>query len=720
MSNSDRTSIRRVDDPTNEEPTLLQLPTSDFPHAGANGGSDAHDGNDDCDELVLIQLAPDGSEDGLTMQDLISRGDSNKSVYILGDTTENDVMDSAREGGRGTFYSGTHGITSGNGNNAEELDGEPDNGGNGKDSSNSFTPIAARLIVEKFGHHDSASDETEQNDEGGKTLELMKVETSNTYIVVPPMTTNQSKNACADMEEGVGEQSSPKRQKRNHVQVKQNNTSSQSDKSSKQSPEPSKELVTMPARSIGLVPGENSPSCFFLEPVHLPHGHFAKKLRGALKRWVFDPLDPPSFENGQVEFERNSAQIDVKSASTTSPLLFGYTIEELAYICRTSQGEIRHAVKNRVLGAEDALLIPNDFDNTAESSNKRRYGMLSEEGRQTVSMAIMAALLESDLKLAWKFDNEEESSSSGTETSALMAEIRMQWHQLEAEEEFFTSVSSDRNDEQHQACQSSELSTEASQPASSERQSQSQSQFFTPSQFPRKGFSSSPAERKLADEIIWHCLRPIIHHESQQSSCDKDSAPPTLRLSPDQVAKLAIHNVFLHGTPKSMSKSEIDSSSGGNTSTPLALGAGSTIWWEEEELIEAWSLRIPYMGRSYEPRVELLKGIAISEVRNDFIRKEGGKRDDFSVDSQTKKRRWQYFPEEGLSLIPSLRIQSMLAMKAAWTVEEALPYLEKFVSGKVHGGVLNLLATHAKSVTVTEKREDGQDLSAIKYVALPK
>lgn len=720
MSNRDDTSIRRVDDPTNEDPTLLQLPISDFPHACANGSSDADDGNDDRDELVLVQLAPEGSEDGLTMQDLISRGDDNKSVYILGDTTENDVMDSAREGGRGTFYSGTHGITAAIGNDAEELDGKSDNGGNGKDASNTFTPIAARLIVEKLGHHDSASGEIEKPGDRGKTLELMKVETSNTYIVVPPMKTNQSKNTCAAMEEGVGEQSGHKRQKRNHVQANDNNYSSQSDKYSKQSSEPSKAFVTMAARSIGLVPGENSPSCFFLEPVHLPHGHFAKKLRGALKRWVFDPLDPPLLENGQVDLEQNSAQIDVKSASRTSPLLFGYTIEELAYICRTSQGEIRHAVKNRLLGAEDALLIPNDFDNTAESSNKRRYGMLSEEGRQTVSMAIMAALLESGLKLDWKFDNEQDCSSSGTETSALMAEIRMQWHQLEAEEEFFTSVSSDRNDEQHQACQLSELSTEASQPASSERPSQSQSQFFTPSQFPRKGFSSSPTERKLADEIIWHCLRPIIHHESQQASCDKDSVPQTLRLSPDEVAKLAIHNVFLRGTPKSMSKSEIDSSSGGNTSTPLALGAGSTIWWKEEELIEAWSLRIPYMGRNYEPRVELLKGIAISEVRNDFISKEEGKRDDVSSDSQTKKRRWKYFPEEGLSLIPSLRIQSMLAMKAAWTVEEALPYLEKFVAGKGSGGVQNLLAAHAKAVTVMEKGEDGQDLSAVKYVALPK
>ncbi|KAL7469835.1 hypothetical protein ACHAXS_010086 [Conticribra weissflogii] len=726
MSKSDDTSsLRRVDDPSNAEPTLLQLPITDFPLVGANsshGDGDTDDGDDSTDGLVLVQLAPEGSNGGLTMQDLISPGNKSKSVYILGNTSVNDVIYSSREDGTGAFYSGSYGTTAVNGNDAEELDGEVGNGGTGRDVSNSFTPIAARLIVEKVEQTDCGSGENETLYKGGKTLELMKVETSNTYIVVPPMKTTDSKTANVLAEaEGEGEQSCTKRQKRSHVPESRRTSSSECDKNENQSPEPPTALVNMPARSIGLVPGENSPSCFFLEPVHLPSGHFAKKLRGALKRWVFDPLDPPSLESGREESELNSEQTGMKSASTTLPLLFGYTVEELAYICRTSQGEIQHAVKNRVFGAEDALLIPHDGGNHASSSKNRRYGMLSEEGKQTVSMAIVAALLESDLKLAWKFDEDEEGSCSGTETSALMAEIRMQWYQLEAEEEFLTCRLSDRNDAQHRESLPSGLSAAASHPSSSERHSQSQSQFFTPSQsLPRRGFSSSSAEKKLGNEIIWHCLRPIIHHESQQTHCDMDTVPPTIRFSPDQVAKLAIHNVFLRGTPKSLIKSNIDAGDGGNTATPLAVGAGCTTWWEEEELVEAWSSRIPYMGRKYEPRLELLRGIAISEARKEFVSKDGRKSYDDSSNSQAKKRRWQYFPEEGLSLDPSVRIKSMLAMKNAWTMKEAAPYLEKFAAGKGDGGVELLMATHAKAVTVMEKGEDGKNVSVTKYVALPK
>jgi hypothetical protein len=97
-----------------------------------------------------------------------------------------------------------------------------------------------------------------------------------------------------------------------------------------------------------------------------------------------------------------------------------------------------------------------------------------------------------------------------------------------------------------------------------------------------------------------------------------------------------------------------------------------------------------------------------------------------------------------LPLIPSLRIKSMLAMHTPWTVEEALPYLEKFIlrgiplvdnndddvkdddvkkaNAAIKTGVAELLGKYAKAVSVTEKKGEGgeEDVIVTKYVALLK
>ncbi|KAL7533154.1 hypothetical protein ACHAXR_005070, partial [Thalassiosira sp. AJA248-18] len=145
---------------------------------------------------------------------------------------------------------------------------------------------------------------------------------------------------------------------------------------------------------------------------------------------------------------------------------------------------------------------------------------------------------------------------------------------------------------------------------------------------------------QLSDEVIWHCLRPVLHYAYTST---KNMMPETVQLLPDEVAKLAAHHVFLTGMYRS------------STATS-SVGAHNAVTWDEEELIETWSSRLPSMSSKYEPRMELLQGIAIS-----------------------KTKEWQYFPEAGLPLVPSLRIKSMFAMQDVWTLEEAVPYLGKFI-----------------------------------------
>jgi len=504
-------NVRHLDD--SGTTTLLTLPLSDFSKRSHNNNSS--DEEEDNDDLVLVSLSSSEDDGCLTMNDLL---DGNNSVYILGETSESDIAHSANAPPKHNIHQ-------------QRQEGGED-GAN--QYSSSFEPVAARLIVEP-GRNSSC------NNLRAKTLDLVRVETSNTYIVTPPMAID---NDTSDEQERDS-----KRQKLS------SNIESETTITTKQ-------LVSMPARSVGTVPGENSPSCFFLDPVVLPQGHFASKLRGALSRWVFDVFEPQSLLGGGGD------------SSTT---LFGYTTRELAHICRSSLSEINYALNNRVHGAEDALVIPDSAKTTTET----RYGMLSEEGRQTVSMAIVSALLESDLDLVWTF--QEKDGGKTMELSPLVQEVRSHWQREEG------------------------------------------------------------ADNELADEVIWHGLRPIVSYKRDGSM---DEMPKQVQLIVDEVGKLAAHHVFLRGTPRSAS---------GSVSQSVV--SGSAIWWEEDEFMEAWSMRLPTMtNKKYHPSFELLRGIAISDVIED-------------------KRRWRYFPASGLPLNPTLRVKSMLAMRNAWAVEDAKPYL---------------------------------------------
>jgi hypothetical protein len=580
--------IRRLDDPSNTSGTLLTLPQSDFPrpkkspsnlHGIETRASDANDNDED--RLMLVRLP--SSAGCLTLNDLTQ----GQTVYILGDTSEHDI---------------NHYSSEANGQAAMDDDGPSREG-------NIHVPVAARLIVE------GTSDESNANFKG-KTLELMRVETSNTYILVPPMPIHKKADEASNEENGS------KRQKLEGG---------------------TKKLTTMPARSVGLIPGEESPACFFLEPIHLKPGHYAHKLRWALSHWVYDPFDLPEGK-------------------------FGYTLTELGHICRTSESEVGYALWNRVYGADDALVLPVG----EESENDgRRYGILSEEGRQTVSMAILSALLESNIDLSWHF-SEENKSTNGMDLSLLLKDVRTHWHNLEEDGviDFRRESQEDHpilTDSKHQS-----------------QGSESQSQFFTPAQF-TKMRSSQNDSHQLSNEVIWHCLRPMVCYAGNDH---KDNMPSHIWLLPDKVAKLAAHNVFLR--------------------------ANTSDGWEESEFMEAWDTRMPSISK-YEPTVDLLRGIALKEVIANP--EDGG-----------VKKVWQYFPEAGLSLAPSLRIKSMFAMRSSWTLEEAVPYLEKFLCHGVNGendksvdvdsGVKSVLEKYAKAGNTMETNESGQDVIAVKYMLL--
>mmetsp|Transcript_31083 Transcript_31083/g.65582 ORF Transcript_31083/g.65582 Transcript_31083/m.65582 type:complete len:658 (-) Transcript_31083:124-2097(-) len=653
-------NLRRLADPSNTAGTLLTLPISDFPNASTatatattastdtknnqeNNNNETTQYYDDNDGLILISLpSNDAGNNGgrLTMDDLI-RGES---VYILGDTSETDL----------------HTNTSIPAAGAKEA-----NGG----VSGSIEPIPARLIVEGK----TLSNGTRIG--MGKTMELTRVETSNTYIVVPPMPTKN------DRDDGE-EEGSNKR-------LKLLDASSNNNKDGKQDGKQQKALVTMPARSVGQVPGEESPATFFLDPLHLQPGHFGSKLRSTLSSWMYDPFDPPcppvaesTQEGGEEEKEGG--------------VRFGYTIAELAHVCRTSTSEMEYAIHNRVYGAEDALAI-----SSAAASDTRRYGMLSEEGRQTVTMAIVAALLESDLDLICKSSSTP--SEEGMELALLTEEIRSHWHREEGNVDRTTTASR----QVHNPYKIQPHLSDSRSPT----QIESESQFGTPSQFPTQ---NNDTQQLLADEVIWHCLRPILHYNAEGDSTYKDEMPEKAQLLPDQVAKLAAHHVFLRGTPRS-------SSSASSSKGAKGIGGGSAVWWEESELMEAWSLRLPSMSR-YEPRLELLQGIAISKPKE--LVSAGVDQEEDAKDGIIQ---WQYFPEAALPLTPSQRIKSMFAMRNVWTLEEVVPYLKKFIvnsqegDGKegLHSMVAHLIGGYAKAISVTEKGGDGKDVTVVKYVVLP-
>ena len=74
-----------------------------------------------------------------------------------------------------------------------------------------------------------------------------------------------------------------------------------------------------------------------------------------------------------------------------------------------------------------------------------------------------------------------------------------------------------------------------------------------------------------------------------------------------------------------------------------------------------------------------------------------------------------------LPLVPLQRIKSLFAMKDAWTLEETVPYLRKFIVGGAEkdfdSKVASLLGKHARVINLTEKDGEGKEVSVARYVA---
>jgi hypothetical protein len=250
--------------------------------------------------------------------------------------------------------------------------------------------------------------------------------------------------------------------------------------------------------------------------------------------------------------------------------------------------EVRDAVGGRTFGAEDAMALPWSYSSPSPSSSSsgegegeggggnpiRRYATLSEEGRRTVSSAIVSALIEYDSDLAWADntsttgdddddedeDEEEEAGNDGGKMrlSSLIDEVRARWRRSEGDDD--------------------------------------------------------DARPDLADEVVWHCLRPAVRRRGAAASASSasssagggggaDDMPTFVRLLPDEVAGLCAHEAFLGA----------------------AAGQRVAEWWREEELLEAWSTRLPSMPSGYEPRTGLLRGVAV--CRTTTV-EEGGDDDD--------------------------------------------------------------------------------------------
>jgi hypothetical protein len=327
-------------------------------------------------------------------------------------------------------------------------------------------------------------------------------------------------------------------------------------------------------------------------------------------------------------------------------------------------------------------------------------------------MAIVSALLESDLTLIWTTERngaQEQVKKHGMQLSVLMKEIRAQWHQMEGEDTF-------RQSSQplfHTTTTSALTNSQSSQ-------FESQSQFGTPSQFaPSTQREGAAGRGELATEVTWHCLRPLCHYveddvdddcSSRSITTNKDRMPEYVQLIPDEVAKLAAHQVFLSGTPRTTSQgNSIIASSRG--------GAAANNSWPEEEFMEAWSMRLPSISSSYEPRMELLRGIAISEAKESAAAGEDT--------NEVPKQHWTYFPEVALPLDPALRVQAMFAMRDVWTLSEAVPYLEKFIVCHEAGSnakglnsmVAELFGRYANAINPTGKGGSTDDHTATKYMA---
>jgi len=236
-------TMPRIDDPSNAEPILLTLPSSDLPavanggagNNGASGGAksstsgSSESRSQSSDQLLLLQLP---AKSALTVEDLASG-----RAYIVGPGPGDDDADTMEE--------------------AAEMEGAA--GGSGGSSGNASAAQACLVVEGSTG--------------AGAAYALSRVETSNALVMVPPQEARKLPSAGNGGGDGGGDGESPPK---------------------KQRQEGSGAPVQLEMRAQLLAAGGSGASFLDLRP----HPLNVPALRRMLQRTEYDPYSSPSGGSG--------------------------------------------------------------------------------------------------------------------------------------------------------------------------------------------------------------------------------------------------------------------------------------------------------------------------------------------------------------------------------------------------------------------------------------
>jgi len=105
--------------------------------------------------------------------------------------------------------------------------------------------------------------------------------------------------------------------------------------------------------------------------------------------------------------------------------------------------------------------------------------------------------------------------------------------------------------------------------------------------------------------------------------------------------------------------------------------------WEQSVFLSEWNRLMPGVGILYEPKIELLKGVALiaSNVDPETLEK-SKKAMEYSVTGKGESSlvHLKYFPRESLPLDAYERFKALFKEQSTWTLNDLEPYLETLVS----------------------------------------
>lgn len=132
--------------------------------------------------------------------------------------------------------------------------------------------------------------------------------------------------------------------------------------------------------------------------------------------------------------------------------------------------------------------------------------------------------------------------------------------------------------------------------------------------------------------------------------------------------------------------------------------------WEKETFIKEWYQLMPGVGSLYEPKLTVLRGIAIetsdispmvADVPLDM-----SERNDEGIPTYLK-----YFPRECLPSSPDGRFKALFKEKTTWTFDELMPYIEDLLDKSQFKTAQELLLNYTKIAP----KEEGNDIEDIDW-----